>query len=453
MALNLAEAHIISKGNSFYQAQAFPENVMNFIDRRFSRLSVVDILLADVALRIQLSPTQYGLATERYETIHKWLEREGSPLANLVARLYAQGSMSIGATIFSSMDDEDFDIDVIVELLVDADTPPDVVLDIFFLAVKGEKGSRYYDKVERNTRCVTVHYEDMHIDLTPVVIVPERPARSSWIYHHKQDDPSAPAGRYLANPWGFANYYRENTPLDHDFAEAFASFAEGRSGYDMIATAKAADAEPVPELEPITQKSRALVVHQLTKRWRNNRFSKRKGARRPPSPLLACVNAQSAGQTETLAEELHFQIECLLSRFEAAQVQGRRIHVVNPRCEDDVFSDRWPADLRDQVEFIEDLRDFRDKAWLLRQDIDLPEMQRIMIDLFGEKPTTTAFENYLERQGQAVQGGRTIIGDGGRIDPVRSGLLGSSAAAAAPNQSAAKTTPGHRFFGAAWKGQ
>jgi len=56
---------------------------------------VRDILLTDVAIKIQLSPSLYRLAVERMDTLATWLDREGSELAGLVTLLYAQGSMSV----------------------------------------------------------------------------------------------------------------------------------------------------------------------------------------------------------------------------------------------------------------------------------------------------------------------------------------------------------------------
>ena len=56
----------------------------------------VDLLLADVAIRVQLSRTDYGKAVERYETINEWIEREDSPLKDRVHLFYPQGSMAIG---------------------------------------------------------------------------------------------------------------------------------------------------------------------------------------------------------------------------------------------------------------------------------------------------------------------------------------------------------------------
>ena len=35
---------------------------------------------------------------------------------------------------------------------------------------------------------------------------------------------------------------------------------------------------------------------------------------------------------------------------------GKRIHVANPRCPADVLTDRWPASMGEQAQFIEDLR-------------------------------------------------------------------------------------------------
>jgi len=58
-------------------------------------IETADILLADVAVRIQLPPSLYDVAAGRYETIQKWIEREGSPLAGRVIRFYPQGSMAI----------------------------------------------------------------------------------------------------------------------------------------------------------------------------------------------------------------------------------------------------------------------------------------------------------------------------------------------------------------------
>ena len=195
-------------------------------------LRAIDILLADVVRKIQLSATDYDLAVARYGTIAEWLEREGSPLRGLVQRLYAQGSMAMRATISSRLDNDEFDIDIMAELSAALHRfGPRWILDVLFTAINGEPGSRYHGKVTRNTRCVTVNYENMHLDVTPAVLLQGKP-RTSHIFHSKRERPVVEDQCVIANPWGFANWFMSATPA------APGSFQT---------MSKAAEAEPVPE--------------------------------------------------------------------------------------------------------------------------------------------------------------------------------------------------------------
>ncbi len=80
---------------------------------------VVEILLSDIALKIQLKPHEHELAVGHYKALEEWLERDSSPLKGAVLRMYPQGSVATGTTISSSNDKEDFDI------VVEVDMPPD----------------------------------------------------------------------------------------------------------------------------------------------------------------------------------------------------------------------------------------------------------------------------------------------------------------------------------------
>ena len=56
----------------------------------------IDVLLADVAIRVQLNRTDYDKLVDRYQTINRWIEREGSPLkgTNAVRRAYTRSASS-----------------------------------------------------------------------------------------------------------------------------------------------------------------------------------------------------------------------------------------------------------------------------------------------------------------------------------------------------------------------
>lgn len=366
---------------------------MNFSPRNPTRLSlpdVADALLADIAVRIQLTKTEHDKAVARFEAMRDWIDRADSPLRGLVALLYAQGSMAIGSTISRSSDREEYDIDVMVVLAILWDTDPEAVLDTLYRAIRGDSGSRYYDKTVRHTRCVTVTYEDgMHIDLTPAVLVADREPRTSVIFHSKPEDRAVPKLHLLANPWGLADWFKGMTPIEADFAKLF----EGRAlAHDR------APGEPVPDQEPAYRKSRAVIALQLVKRWRNVLYAKRDRAhlRRPPSVLLSKLFADSANQTKTLSEEVEHQARQLLLRLEAEQSAGRLMHEVNPRCAEDVLTDRWPATPADQDLLTADLRGLIVDVQLLRSGtLSIDKIAKILERMFGERPAKSAVDEYM----------------------------------------------------------
>lgn len=183
----------------------------------------LDALLADVAIRIQLNRSDYEDAAQRYQVINDWIERPDSPLRNLVTRFYPQGSMATESTIASKLRTDEFDIDIAAEIDFPPDVAPRIALDTLYTAIRGEPGSTYYDMTKRRTRCVTVSYHDnMHLDVTPMLRRQGTPPRESWIFHHRPEVPNDPGFLCVANPYGFTEWFRANTPRDQDFAEAYA---------------------------------------------------------------------------------------------------------------------------------------------------------------------------------------------------------------------------------------
>jgi hypothetical protein len=408
-----------------------------FTQTRLPLSEPVDVLLADVAIRVQLSATDHNLAVERYNTINDWIERPGSPLKDRVELFYAQGSMAIGATVASKLEYDEFDIDLIAQLDVPPNTPPHQVLDLLEASIKGDPGSRYYDMVNRCTRCIQIKYAGMHLDVTPMVRLPQLVERCGYIYHAPESRASADDRRIVANPWGFAQWFTERTPADHAFAVAYASMA--RSHDQAIALAKA-DSEPVPEQIAVHEKSMAVIALQLLKRWRNVQYDQREG-RCPPSVVLAKFVADNANQTPTLSQELLHQARQLRVEFGQAQVQGRLVRVENPACTEDVFTDRWPGTPDAQRVFVDDLTVLINRLEELQGECTQERMREIMSELFGERPTIEAFKFFHERAGRAIREGRSahVPGSGRFVIP-------TAAAAAAP-AGVAVATPKHTYFG------
>jgi hypothetical protein len=402
--------------------------------RRETVLEPLDALLADVAIRIQLSPTDYGKALSRNRVINDHLEREGSLLRGHVNLLYPQGSMAVGATIASRLRTDEYDIDVIAELALPADISPEVALNLLFHSIRGDRGSRYYDVVERRTRCVTIHYADrMHIDLTPAVLRVGLPARTSVLFHHRPEDRQERTYRLLANPWGFAEWFKERTPPDDAFGRIF---AERSAAFDSEQMAKRAVSVPVPAQQAAHKKAKAVIVLQLLKRWRNVQYDARRGLRRPPSVMIAKLVGDAANGTETLFEEIEHQARYVRQVIGAAHDRRQQVQVINPRCVQDNLTDRWPGSLEEQEQFIRDLDRLLARVAELPRS-DLGRMRGIMAELFGENPTGAVFESYNRRLGRSIASGHsTYLPGSGR-------LLAAAGAASAR----AVATPAHTFFG------
>lgn len=76
----------------------------------------LDRILAEIAFSLQLPPTQYRKAVERYEAVRKYLEETSDLFKDQVEHFYPQGSMSIDATISTKGTDDEYDLDIIAQL-------------------------------------------------------------------------------------------------------------------------------------------------------------------------------------------------------------------------------------------------------------------------------------------------------------------------------------------------
>lgn len=404
--------------------------------------SPLDILLADIAVRIQLSPTDYLLAVQHYLAISEWLDGSDSALHGRVQLFYPQGGFSLGATVARHSTDDEFDIDGMAQLDLTPGVDPEAALALLHDAIRREPHSRYYDKVERKTRCSTVNYDKMHLDVTPAIRIAGND-HASLIFHSKPDDPKEPKLTLHANPFGFARWFKQMTPQDpafgHFFEKRSLDFARMRAQQRLLE--EKAETVPVPDHLPAYQKSFAVIALQLEKRWRNLAYDRRHPKlRRPPSVLHSYYIARHANQTRTLADELIHQVDCKIAIFEDAVRRDRRVREFNPACEygKDELTDRWPATMHDQRVFLDELINFSTKLHRLRRGPPPEVMQEILFDLFGEKPSGEAIDQQVRQRIADRAAGISLYVPRSTVIPP----LGSAAAPAT-----ARPVPRSTFFG------
>lgn len=368
-----------------------------------------DDLLADIAQRIQLTPTAYKEAVAHFEAVSCYLDEHESGFPDYSPVIYPQGSFRMGSTISAYDDREDYDIDLILELALNPEADPKAVLQLVADSLDKGKGRLKFTALKIKKRCVTLEYANMHLDVTPAVMVPRRDPRVVSIFDRHEDRPDHP----LANPEGFAQWFDSQV----------------RPHTNIAKRAVRTQVVPVPEQAAAEQKPDRLLAVQLLKRFRDIRCD-RGNYERCPSVLLSCLAAQ-APQGAGLVSDLR-----MAAQHVASEVSVANLYVDNPTCHEDVLSDRWPENPISKQMFAADLTILVEQLdELVRADGTQTRKLEILKDLFGENAAKDGFRQAMERAAvQSRSGTFAATGTGGVII---SGTVPSGSVAAPP----------HRFFG------
>ena len=127
----------------------------------------------------------------------------------------------IGATTARHSTDADFDIDIMAQIAGRRNRSRNRPVHPCIARSAASAVPAITTKLDRKTRCSTVHYVGMHLDLTPAVRLVQREEKTSFIFHSKPSDPNEPKLTLLANPHGFGQWFLTNTPADEVFGLYF----------------------------------------------------------------------------------------------------------------------------------------------------------------------------------------------------------------------------------------
>ncbi|MES2136693.1 MAG: nucleotidyltransferase [Pseudomonadota bacterium] len=370
----------------------------------------LDQLLADVAEKIQLTPNAYERAVDRYNRIAAFLNDALSGLADFRPIIYPQGSFRVGTTISACEDNEDYDIDLVLEIAISAGSNPEQVLQLIGDVMERGKGLLQFSSCRKKKRCVTIEYADMHLDITPAVLLDGTNPRVIGIFDRHPDRPD----HAVANPEGFAQWFDQRV-LPAELLQK---------------RAMRAHTYPVPDQKPLEEKPIRLLSIQLLKRFRDLACDRR-SYKRCPSVLLSRLSAE-ASNGAGLYDDLR----------RAAQHLARTVTLIpppvsNPRCDEDILSDRWPEAVSDRDLFAHDLQYLDDRLSQLSQQGSQVDKLRILEELFGERPARRAFETAAKRLAEKSASGDLKLGVG-------RGAMGVAPALAPAN---AISVPKHKFYG------
>lgn len=370
-----------------------------------------EALLA-AAKKLDISPSKYKQAIERFSSMKLHLEQGNYPGAYQIPEVYLQGSFNLGTEIrpFKNSKDADYDIDLVCRLghLKHHTSARDVKSEV---GDRIKENGTYLELLdeEEGKRCWTLNYAEhdgvgFHMDILPSVsengqLIPPNSIAAT----NKEED-----GTFnwtTSNPKGFAVWFYEKN------GEAFARekliqkqqvFTNQRDLYNSV--------NDVPNIHVKTPLQRAI---QLLKRHRDVRFSQSEIENYKPISIVISVLAAQCYQNERtifetlqkLIKKLEIQSNQLSTNFIYNQAYVGSLYslitrtadgkwvIQNPTNPGENFADRWHEDNHARAKaFFQWVGWLRDDLINIDQMVEQDMFTKLLVDVY--KPSNLPILNF-----------------------------------------------------------
>lgn len=310
----------------------------------------VDELLEHIAEALQLTPTQYESAAEKYGAVGRWLAAPESPLYSLQPVIYPQGSMALQTTV-KPLRRMEYDLDLVCEVRPSGHSAMQL-FDVVYTRLH-ENGT-YRPILEKKNRCVRLNYAgNFHLD-----IIPARPDQSRL-------PPSVVIPDRKLQEWTRSN------------PKGYAAWFHHRGG--PIEKLRAS-LEPLPSQTPPDLKTPLSVAVQIIKRRRDVMFGDSDNA--PRSVVLTTLAAKHYAGEQHVAAVVTQVLAGIEAEIRAAAPQ--RICVPNPTNEDERFCDSFTNESYEA--FIGFVRTMLHEVSDLSAAAQRDDVRRRLVAMFGESP-------------------------------------------------------------------
>ncbi|MGD9725511.1 MAG: nucleotidyltransferase [Gammaproteobacteria bacterium] len=313
--------------------------------------------LEQVASDLDIPPSKYKQAVERYQSVGAWLERGTYPGAAGIPIICPQGSFRLGTVTRPIRNgiEAAYDIDLVCELLIAmaATDPKSVKYLVGNRLRENETYARLLD--EEGRRCWTLEYAEQdgvgfHLDVLPAVPNRRGTLDTSIAITHKRDTAYSWSA---SNPRGYGVWFDGRNAGAFNLAAASQKVAL-RSNYPELF----ARVDDVPDQLVRTPLQRVI---QILKRHRDMRFNQRQRILHAPISVIITTLAAHLYRNEPDAFSALNSILTQLRAFSRlvdaapnrlvldsnALIQRKADgtwHIGNPSNPGENFADRWHED-------------------------------------------------------------------------------------------------------------
>ena len=316
-----------------------------------------DKLLIGICEKLQLQPSKYALAEERYKTISDIIQADAA-FKTIELRMYPHGSFRLKTTV-KPLSENEYDLDFVVEIPSGVNmTPKDLYNHIY--RILSEDGI-HNSMVEKKSRCIRINYaNDFHMDIMPgqvinrstnEIIVPDREL-ISW-YHH-------------SNPIGYAKWFENQ-------ARTAIRYQLNR---ERIAKASA---EPITDQEVVTRLEPLRRAVQLIKRYRDV-YCERYDAE-PVRSIVLCtlmgyISSSYSSEMEIISDF------CTYVNGRIIASNGEPFEVKNPVV-NEVLTEKWMESKKNYTDFVEMMKKLTEHIQKLRFATLNIDIASLVKEMFG----------------------------------------------------------------------
>jgi hypothetical protein len=343
-----------------------------------SEIKKYDITLEKMVELLDIPPSYYQKAAERYKSLGEWLHREESKVTSLSPEIYPQGSFRYGTVIRPLLPHEEYDLDLVCQIdLRKSGITQQQLKNLIGEEIKAyARANAFKEAAEEKPRCWRLKYADdvsFHMDILPCIPedvefvealvrigVPVKLAATAVGITDKRHfnygiiSPNWPT----SNPRGVASWFEDRA------RPAALSQIE-----KLVKSRVYASIDDVPSYAWKTPLQRSI---QILKRHRDEMF-KNAPEWKPLSMIITTLAAHSYdGQTD-LGQALTNIITKMPQYVRAAKPR-----IPNPVNPGEDFADRWAKDSRYEQNFWLWHAQVKADNDNLRTLIDVPEINRVL---------------------------------------------------------------------------
>jgi hypothetical protein len=346
----------------------------------FQPQNVYQIFLDHLVELLDITPSQFEKAKERYNAVGTWLSKEDSPLNIYNPEIYLQGSFRLGTVIKPISGEDEFDIDLLCKLKLSKSQVSQKQLKKMVGDRLKENGDYCRMLRDEGQRCWTLDYQEapkFHMDILPAIN-----DAYQWLLENRVSLDYAKnaicitdtnSGEYSllsdnwqkSNPIGYSDWFRDQMKIQ---------FLQKRM---LLAESRKSSIESVKEEEVKTPLQRAV---QILKRHRDIMFGNDED--RPISIIITTLAARAYSEEDNL----YLALRNILDRMpDFIRVINGVSTVENPVNPFENFADKWQLYPQRKDNFIAWMKKAKEDIFELVEKIGFERSIENLREVFGKR--------------------------------------------------------------------